>query len=226
MSYACEQMMKRGHNVLFVCPTNKLHCKYGANGCTINKFLGIGMTEESNMAKFDDARYDPIVFGEIFFSSTRKLAKIKRYCDDNPGNIILATGAAIQLESIYQITNTQDYDKYYNRCIDLIFPINMNFKEHKRLRDPTDREMPEDLKRDIFDESIHIETTVKTSFKLIQTMETIYNIAYRNNTCSSFNNDIRDKLLKKKVPFEVGETLICRGYFMMKKGGLPSELRV
>ena len=38
-SYACEHMKKRGHNVLFVCPTNKLVQKYGAIGITMNKLF-------------------------------------------------------------------------------------------------------------------------------------------------------------------------------------------
>ena len=70
-------MEKRGHKVLFVCPTNKLASNYGDNGCTINRFFSLGMTEDSKMAKFDDSSYDTIVFDEIFFSSVRKLAKIQ-----------------------------------------------------------------------------------------------------------------------------------------------------
>ena len=31
-SYTCKQMEKRGHNVVFVCPTNKLATNYGDNG--------------------------------------------------------------------------------------------------------------------------------------------------------------------------------------------------
>ena len=38
-SYACEHMKTRGHNVLFVCPTNKLVQKYKDAGITINIFF-------------------------------------------------------------------------------------------------------------------------------------------------------------------------------------------
>ena len=37
--YACEHMKKRGHKVVFVCPTNKLVQKYGAIGITMNKLF-------------------------------------------------------------------------------------------------------------------------------------------------------------------------------------------
>ena len=46
-SYACEQMKQRGHKVLLVCPTNKLASNYDEDGCTINRFFGIGLTEET-----------------------------------------------------------------------------------------------------------------------------------------------------------------------------------
>ena len=91
-SYACKQMEQRGQKVLFACPTNKLASNYGDNGCTINRFFSIGMTEDSKMATFDDSPYDTIVFDEIFFSSVRKLARIKRYCDEHPDKIVKATG--------------------------------------------------------------------------------------------------------------------------------------
>ncbi|MFM7978455.1 MAG: hypothetical protein ACKPKO_03985, partial [Candidatus Fonsibacter sp.] len=44
--------------VLFVCPTNKLANNYKEHGCTINKFFGVGLTEGTRMAKFDDTGYD------------------------------------------------------------------------------------------------------------------------------------------------------------------------
>jgi hypothetical protein len=65
-SYACEQMKKRGHKVLFVCPTNKLVQKYKEDGVTLNKFFSIGINPRAKMAKFDDSNYDVIVFDEIY----------------------------------------------------------------------------------------------------------------------------------------------------------------
>ena len=44
-SYVCEHLVKLGYNVLFVCPTNKLAQKYKDSGITINKFYGIGFTD-------------------------------------------------------------------------------------------------------------------------------------------------------------------------------------
>jgi hypothetical protein len=50
--------------------------------------------------------YDTIVFDEIFFSSIRKLARIKRYCDEHPDKIVIATGDTSQLESSQTASQT------------------------------------------------------------------------------------------------------------------------
>ncbi|MFM7980707.1 MAG: hypothetical protein ACKPKO_15445 [Candidatus Fonsibacter sp.] len=64
-SYTCKSMETRGHKVLFVCPTNKPANNYKEHGCTINKFFGMGLTESTKLAKFDDSGYDTIVLDII-----------------------------------------------------------------------------------------------------------------------------------------------------------------
>ena len=113
------------------------------------------------MAKFDDSVYDTIVWDEIFFSSARKLARTKWYCDEHPEKIIVATGDTSQLERTDCITNQHDYDERYNKPLDLILPDNMYFKENKRLRRKRDKETLRQFKQDIFDETILVETTSK-----------------------------------------------------------------
>jgi hypothetical protein len=125
-SYCCEQMKRKGHKVLFVCPTNVLADKYGDDGITLNKFFSVGMTENSVLARFDDTAYDTIVFDEIFFYSVRNLSRIKRYCANNPEKIIIATGDTCQLKAIDPISNQLDYHEYMNYCVDSIF-VNLMF---------------------------------------------------------------------------------------------------
>jgi superfamily II DNA or RNA helicase len=50
-SYVCEYLVKLGYNVLFVCPTNKLAQKYKEAGLTVNKFYGVGFTENGEKKK-------------------------------------------------------------------------------------------------------------------------------------------------------------------------------
>ena len=109
-----------GRSVLFVCPTNVLCIKYGVNGVTLNKFFGIGMTETSRMAKFNEFLYDTIVFDEVFFYSVRKLGMLKRYCDEHPDKIVLATGDTNQLETIDVVSNQLNPDVYTNYCLNSI----------------------------------------------------------------------------------------------------------
>ncbi len=57
------------------------------------------------MNKFDDSAYDSMVFDEIYFGDIQKMARIKNYCDANPGKIIIATGDTSQLQPINELSN-------------------------------------------------------------------------------------------------------------------------
>ena len=70
------------------------------------------------------------------------------------------------LESTDCITNQHDYDTYYNKCVDLIFP------DRKK-----DKEILRQFKQDIFDETIPTETTMKKYFKMTKNLETVFNVA-------------------------------------------------
>ncbi|MFM7982021.1 MAG: hypothetical protein ACKPKO_22150, partial [Candidatus Fonsibacter sp.] len=69
----------------------------------------------------------------------RNLARIKRYCESNPDKIVVATGDTDQLECIDCITNQNNYDEYYNRCVDMIFTVGMFLKENNRLNSKKDK---------------------------------------------------------------------------------------
>ncbi len=87
-------MKDKGYSVLFVCPTNKLLFNY-ENSVTFNKFFGIGLDDEATTKTVSDEYqdYDVIVFDEIYFlADPRKLVRIKRFCDENPNKIVIATG--------------------------------------------------------------------------------------------------------------------------------------
>ena len=65
-NYACEKMKARGHNVLFVCPTNKLVQNYKSGGVTMNKFFSMSVDLDVLMSKFDSSGYDVVVFDELY----------------------------------------------------------------------------------------------------------------------------------------------------------------
>ena len=86
----------------------------------------------------------------------------------------------------------------------------------KRLKRKRDKETLKQFKQDIFDETTPTETTIKKYFKLTKDY-TEYNVAYKNATCEKVNKIVRAKLLKKTNEYAVGEVLVCRTYFKMKK---------
>ena len=217
-SHACKAMEQRGHKVLFVCPTNKLVQNNKENGVTLNVFFGVGMTDDvtSKMSKFDDEKYDVIVFDEIYFANVRMLSKIKRYAEQNPNKIILATGDTNQLETIDLISNCLDYDTYMDHCIDTIFPNNIMLKENKRLKTPAEREKLRSFKEDIFNPDLEPHATMHKYFKKTGQLIADQGIAFRSSTCRTVSANLRKHRLNKTRPYEVGEKLVCRKFIKHK----------
>ncbi|MFM7980713.1 MAG: hypothetical protein ACKPKO_15475, partial [Candidatus Fonsibacter sp.] len=59
--------------------------------------------------------------------------------------------------------------------------------------------------------------TIGKYFRTVKDINTKYNLAYKNSTCLTVSEEVRAKLLKKSQPYEVGETLVCRSWFKVKK---------
>ncbi|MFM7989512.1 MAG: hypothetical protein ACKPKO_60380, partial [Candidatus Fonsibacter sp.] len=110
-----------------------------------------------------------------------------------------------------------DYDEYYNKCVDMIFPVGRFLKENKRLKSKKDKETLNMFKRDIFDESTPVSQTIGKYFRTVKDINTKYNLAYKNSTCHTVSEEVRAKLLKNSQPYEVGETLVCRSWSKVKK---------
>ena len=67
-------------------------------------------------------------------SDLQKLTRIKKYCDENPDKIIIATGDTSQLEPINSLSNQFDYDYYSDHCINQIFKFEIYLEENNRLK--------------------------------------------------------------------------------------------
>ena len=52
---------------------------------------------------------------------------------------------------------------------------------------------------------------------MTRNLETVFNVAYRNATCEKVSKRVRGELLQKKEEYCVGEVLVCRTYFKIKK---------
>lgn len=57
----------------------------------------------------------------------------------------------------------------------------------------------------------------RTYFKMTKDLETVFNVAYRNATCEKVSKRVRSELLQKKEEYCVGEVLVCRTYFKIRK---------
>ena len=134
------------------------------------------------------------------------LAKIKRYSENNPDKIIIATGDTCQLETIDLISSEIDYDEYMNHCINIIFPNNIYLRENKRLKTEEDKNKMKHFKADIFNKAIPIITTLRKYFKFTNDIKTTHNIAFKNETCTSVSQTIR-RLLSKRADSEIVEIL-------------------
>ena len=215
-SYACEKMKARGHNVLFVCPTNKLVQNYKSGGVTMNKFFSMSVDYDVMMSKFDSSSYDVIVF-EIYFSCIKKFAKIKQYCEAHPDKIVIATGDTKQLEPIEKLSNLIDYDEYADHCVNSIFNYEVYLTIPKRVKSDEDKMKLKQLKDDVFNEAIPLMDTITKYFKFTDDMSrSNQDIAYKNKTCCNVAKEIRGTL-NKTSEYEVGEKIICRERFKVNK---------
>ena len=152
-----------------------------------------------------------IVFDEIYFANITMLAKVKRYCENNPNKIILATGDANQLETNDLVSNQIDYGTYTDHCTNTTFPNSVMPHENKRLKTQADKETLRRFKADIFNESIPTSATIKKYFKFATEIKTASNIAYKNSTCEGVARNVRS-MLNNTYEYEVGEVLVCRKY--------------
>ena len=224
-SYACKEMEKRGHKVLFVCPTNRLSQNNKENGVTLHRFFSVGTKNDEVIAKFDDSDYDVIVFDEIYFADIHMLARIKKYSETKLDKIIIATGDTNQLETVSELSNTISYEEYADHCIDTMFSNSIFLTINKRLNSDEDRETLKQFKLDIFNKDIPIKTTITKYFKMVDKITTNDNIALRNEICENVSRTIR-RINNKTADYEVGENLICRTYLKIKNKSQSMKFNV
>ena len=127
------------------------------------------MTEDEtkDMKRFDDSPYDVIVFDEVYFANITMLARIKRYSENSPNKIIIATGDTCQLEAIDLISSEIDYDVYVNHCIDMTFPNNVYLYGNKRLKTDEDKNKLKHFKADIFNIAFNTGYTTLTELNIL-----------------------------------------------------------
>jgi hypothetical protein len=214
-SYACKRLEDLGHNVLFVCPTNEL-CKNnlddGVISVTVHTFFGCGISEDVKVSRFDDSRFDVVVFDEVYLCDLKFLTKIKHYCDEHPDKLVLGTGDTLQNEPINPLSTQFEHDTYANHIMSIIFPSEIFLQVNKRLNNEADKKKLIKLQEDLFDESKDVYKTLRENFKFTKTIDTANNVSYRNNIAEEISNHVR-KNQNRQSDYEVGEQLLCNAFY-------------
>ena len=210
-SYIGEYMKNLGYNVLFVVPNNKQLQEVKSEAITYNKFFSIPVEAGESLAYFDHSDFDCIVFDEMGQIGGYVLNKIRHFINTNSNDkIIIGTADGKQLKPIVDLTNTQDHEKYLNKCLNQIFKYKIYLKICKRVKTEEDRQKVSDVYDDIWKHKLPIDEVMRKHFEATtDIMESEHNIAYTNRMCKWVSNTIR-KNLGKSDKYEVGDFVICR----------------
>jgi hypothetical protein len=212
-STMCKDFDKKA---LFVCPYNKL-CQNtrteNFDSITYCKLFGlIGTDKEMSFIKeYDLSNYKTIVFDEIFLYEPQRLKRISELMKKYPDKYFLATGDCDQRSPVG--FNNSDY---LTQCMNILFPNQVLLNEIKRFKNVDDRNRLIQIKKDIFNVKMSIETICKNNhiktIKSIEECNTKLNIALFNFRCKRINNHVHKNILKLKDEFTVGQEIICTKY--------------
>ena len=191
-SYIGEYMKNLGYNVLFVIPNNKQLQEVDAEATTYNKFFSIPVEPGETLPEFDHSDLNCIVFDEMGQVGQYALNKIRHFIKKESKNkIIIGTADGKQLKPIVDLTNTQDHEKYLNKCLNQMFKYKIYLKICKRVKTEEDREKMDNVYNDIWKHKLPLDEVV---FKYFETttdiLEAEHNIAYTNKMCKWVSNTI------------------------------------
>jgi len=207
----CEELGKR---LLYITPNNKLAEQLESTATTLHKLLGIIIGKEEEAIGYDIKGYDVICFDEIYFHNPCMLKRIKFFMDENPEKIYCSTGDTHQLEPVeLGINNVENYKEYISNCVGQVFNKKILLKEVKRCRDKDEGETMINLRDDILNENLEIETTLKKYG--IKTIEGGYDkivtdkvVCYYNEHAKNIGAKIHFRTHTEK--YEVGINLVLR----------------
>ena len=241
-SYASSLL---GKNILYVTPYNQL-CQElivkGFKAITLHNLMALNITGQiSKRKKFDVSPYDTIVFEEILLYDPQLLSNIHRFIKAHPEKRIIANGDDAQnLPLNFNFNNIATKNKYLVDCIMNMFDAHIILKMNKRLKNPSDRQKLENLKRGIFDLNLDvIDFFNKYNFKIIENinqLQTTDNVSYFRPRSFKINKFVQDNLVvipekfiefnhehnNKTYPLKYyeGQHIICRQPFKRKNAEL------
>ena len=118
-------MVELGHNVICMCPINKLIQNYEAatdklTSATINDFFNMKIGD-MKIQSCECSDYNDFVFDEIYCNDMHILSSIKTI-DNKNNKLLIATGDSEHLKPVNKITNQDiDYDDYMDSVMSQLF---------------------------------------------------------------------------------------------------------
>ena len=219
----------KGRRIVFATPGNKLAQvlrREGFEATTVHKLIGIfgDGREYSKMKPRDVSSVDFICFDEIMMHSPIILHRIHEYIQKHPTKRFFSTGDTGQLQPIGEWgNNVVDRQAYLEDCVNQIMQHKIHLKIPKRLKSEEQRKKLDQLKKDVFDLSKDVLTTLKSAgFKSISKMsdvKTTQNICYFNFRTKQVNGHVHRNLIKPSakaiqingVKYWPGLELVYRG---------------
>ena len=234
---------------LFICPYNK-QCQEnrieGIDSITYHKLIGKSAIENDDDKKFkklyDISKYNNICFDELYLYTPNEMKSIHQFMIKNDDKKYMATGDMDQIIPFgYKPNNIDNVAQYIDDCVNIMFPTQINLKINKRLTNQADRDILDNLKKDIFNTKLDIiDVFKKYNFNLIYDMKkvnTTKNICYFNGRSDSINYHVHKNIVKipegvsiynhkitknKKeevLQYYEGMELICRKHFIINNIG-------
>lgn len=203
-------------SALFVCPYNKLCQSIRTekfNSITYSKLFGlVGSDAEMKfMKQFDLSNYKTIVFDEIFLYEPQRLKRISELMKNNPDKYFMSTGDCDQRCPV-----SFNNSNYLNQCMNILFSNQVVLNEIKRFKNIDDKNRLIQIKEDVFNLDISIESICEQNeikiIRKISDCKTVINIALFNKRCDDVNNHVHKNILKQEEGFKVGQEIICKKY--------------
>ena len=165
------------------------------------------------LPEYDHTKFNCIIFDEMGQVGAYTLNKIRHFINKESKNkIIIGTADGKQLPPIVDLTNTQDHEKYLNRCLNQMFKYKIYLKICKRVETEEDRQKMDKVYNDIWKHKRPLDEVIPKYFETTNDiMEAEHDIAYTNRMCKWVSNTIR-KNLGKAEKYEVGDVMICRNH--------------
>ena len=215
--------------ILGVCAWNSqaknLLTTYKIESITYHNLRGEGVTGKKNKTAYKVEDKKCMIFDEFLLFTHSQLCKIRKYMEDHPEIVFLATGDPYQLEAIGDILSNKRKIRYVRK----MFPHIVVLRTNKRILE-SDRPMLKAIKADIESNQMTVEAIVKKYFanRIIDSLDDLKpnkifrGVSFFDSSARSINKTIHEyfphnqkmvkkvKTLENEITHYFHSQLICK----------------